>query len=279
MPVHVPDIVTLIGCQKAEFNHSSRLRTWVLRVQTAIAALAALTIPIKSDTFLYVLAILALGLAVVWFYLWKELSESRAHAERLRRTTLLVGGLGLPISGAELIELCRDGKAASSEAKRLRDPEYFASKKPAGTARLVEMLEESAIWTCNLAKIARQEACLLFSGLLLVFVVVLCAAIAFVSPSEWQLGARIIMAILASLLSADLFGAVISYGGARDAARRTIDRLQPHKVDAPALEPIMLILGDYNSAVEGMPPFSSGLYPRHEQRLNDEYKMFLTGAQ
>ena len=85
------------------------------------------------------------------------------------------------------------------------------------------------------------------------------------------------MAILASLLSADFLGAAISYGGARDAARRTVDRLQPYKAGVPALEPVMLILGDYNSAVESMPPFSSGLYPRHEKRLNEEYRMFLTG--
>lgn len=277
MTDRAPDVIALIGCQKAEFNHASRLRTWVLRTQTAIAALAALTIPVKSDTFLYVVAVVALILTAAWFYLWNELAGSRSHAERLRRTTLLVGGLGFPLSGAELIELCREGKAARSEATRLVDPEYFASKKPAGSARLVEMLEESAIWTCNLAKIAAREAWIFFGGLLLVFVLALFAAAAFASPSEWQLGARIVMAILASLLSADFLGAAISYGGARDAARRTVDRLQPYKAGVPALEPVMLILGDYNSAVESMPPFSSGLYPRHEKRLNEEYRMFLTG--
>ncbi|PZQ62380.1 MAG: hypothetical protein DI570_11045 [Phenylobacterium zucineum] len=273
------DVLGLIGAQKAEFNHASALRTWVLRTQTAIAALAALTIPVKSDVVLYVVAIIALGLALVWLYLWNELGESRSHAERLRRTTMLVGGLGVTLSGADLLELSREGKASQSEAKRLIDPDYFASKKAPGVPRLVDMLEESAIWTTNLAKIAARETWLLFGGFTVVMLLVLLSAAVVAEPSEWQLGARIIMAMLASLLSADFLGAAISYGGAAQAARRTVDRLQMHKGANPALEPVMLIFGDYNSAVESMPPFSSGLYPRHEKRLNEEYKMFLTGPQ
>jgi len=274
-----PEILTLIGCQKAEFNHAAALRTWVIRTQTVIAALAAATIPVKSDVALYVVAVIALGLGVVWLYLWKELGESRGHAERLRRTTMLVGGLGITLGGAETLELSREGKAPHKEVKRLIDPEYFASKKPPGVPRLVDMLEESAIWTANLARIAAQETWLLFGGSIVVLLLVMLAAAAIGQPSEWQLGARIIMAILASLLSADFLGAAMSYGGAYQAAKRTVDRLQLYKGASPALEPVMLVFGDYNSAVESMPPFSKGLYQRHEKRLNEEYKMFLTGPQ
>lgn len=272
-----PEVLTLIGCQKAEFNHASRLRTWVLRAQTAIAALAAATIPVKSDVALYLAAVVALGLALGWLYLWRELGQSRAHAERLRRTTMLVGGLGIALGGAELMELCREGKAPEREAKRLVDPDYFASNKPPGIARLVDMLEESAIWTANLATIAARETWLLFGGFTVVMLLALLTATVVAEPSQWQLGARIIMAILVSLLSADFLGAAISYGGAGQAARRTVDRLQMYKCANPPLEPVMLIFGDYNSAVESMPPFSSGLYPRHEKRLNEQYRMFLTG--
>jgi hypothetical protein len=274
-----PEVLTLIGCQKAEFNHAAFLRTWVLRTQTAIAALAAITIPITSAIFLYVAAVIALVLGGVWFYLWNELSASRAHAERLRRTTILVGGLGFSMAGAELMELARDGKASQAEAKRLVDPNYFASTKPPGVARLIDMLEESAIWTANLAKIAALEAWLFFGGFFVLLLLALLAAAVLTSPSEWQLGARIVMAILVSLLSADFLGSALSYDGARQTARRVVDRLQLHKGAAPSLEAVMLIFGDYNSAVEAMPPFSRGLYPRHERRLNEEYKMFLTGPQ
>ncbi len=274
-----PEVLTLIGCQKAEFNHAAALRTWVVRTQTAIAALAVITIPITLDTGLYVAAVIALALAAVWLYLWIELSASRGHAERLRRTTMLVGGLGFRMAGAELLELARDGKASQAEAKRLIDPDYFASGKPPGVPRFVEMLEESAIWTRNLAKIAAQEAWLLFGGFFLIMVLALLAAAAIMSASEWQLAARIVMAILVSLLSADFLGSAISFAGARRAAQRVVDRLQLYKGAAPSLEAVMLIFGDYNSAVESMPPFSGGLYPRHQKRLNEEYKMFLTGPQ
>lgn len=274
-----PEVLTLIGCQKAEFNHAARLRTWVLRTQVAIALLAAATIPVKSDAVLYIAAVLALLLAGVWLYLWTQLAASRSHAERLRRTTMLVGSLGVQLSGAELLELSREGNAPEAEAKRLVDPNYFASQKPVGVMRLVDMLEESAIWTANLAKIAAVETWLLFGGFFIVAMLALLTASVFAPPSAWQLGARILMTILASLLSADFLGAAMSYEAARQAARRTVDRLQLHKGPAASIERVMLIFGDYNSAVEAMPPFSSGLYPRHEKRLNQEYKMFLTGPQ
>lgn len=273
------EVLALIGSQKAEFNHAAWLRTWVIRVQIAIALFAAVTIPVKSDVALYAVAVVALWLAVVWLYLWNELGVSRAHAERLRRTTMLVGGLGFALSGAELLELSRDGKASKAEAQRLIDPDYFGSKKPPGVSRLVDMLEESAIWTGNLAKVAAQETWFLFAGFALLMLLALLAAAAVATPSEWQLGARIIMAILASLLSADCLGAAVSYGSAYHAAKRTVDRLQIYKGPNPPLEPVMLVFGDYNSAVESMPPFSKGLYPRHEKRLNEEFKMFLTGPQ
>lgn len=273
------DVLTLVGCQKAEFNHAATLRSNVLKLQTAIAILAAVTVPITSDIVLYLVAIIALCLAGASLYLTQQLSESRAHAERLRRTTMLVGGLGFQLPGAELLELCREGSAPAEEAKRLVDPNYFASATLPGPGRMVEMLEESAIWTANLAKIAARETWLLFGCIFISMVLALLSAVAFASPTEWQLGARIVMAVLASLLSMDFLGAAISYGGARQAALRVVDKLQQHKAGEASLEHVLLIFGDYNSAVESMPPFPSGLYPRHEKRLNEEYRMFLTGPQ
>lgn len=274
-----PEVLKLIGCQKAEFNHASKLRSALLRTQTAIAVIAAATVPITHEIALYVAAIVALVLAGFALYLAQELSASRGHAERLRRTTMLIGGLGFQLPGAELLELCRDGSAPTDEAKRLVDPDYFASKQPVGPARMVEMLEESAIWTANLAKYAARESWLLFGGIFISMVIALFGAAAFAEPSQWQLGARIVLAILAALLSVDFMGAAVNYDLARQAALRVVDKLQPHKSGSASLEHVMLIFSDYNSAVESMPPFPSGLWARHQKRLNEEYNMFLTGPQ
>ncbi|WP_372399825.1 hypothetical protein ABMY26_33740 [Azospirillum sp. HJ39] len=272
-------IVNLVGCQKAEFNHASRLRARIIVTQLIMAFLGAITIPMSSDVLLFTITIIALILSAFWFYLSRELSSSRSHAERLRRTTMLVIGLGLQISGAELLELAREGTASRDEAKRLIDPEYFSSNKLPGTHRFIEMMEESAIWTTNLAKYAARESWLLFFGAIILMIAALFFAIVILSSSDLQLGARILMVVLASLLSADFLGSAIGYQEARIATQRVIDKIQVQKKSEPSINHLMLLFSEYNSAVEAMPLFSSGLYHRHERRLNEDYRMFLTGPQ
>jgi hypothetical protein len=269
----------LVGCQKAEFDHASKLRTWTLRLQTALGLIAAATIFVKSDTWLYITAVFVLALVGVWLTLWIDLGASRGHAERLRRATLVVGGLGISLDGAEAFELANDGKAPKAEAARLVDPEYFSSKSPPGTNRLVEMLEESAIWTTNLASIACRETWVLFGGFFALSAFILFSSAALIGQSGWELVARAIFSILAVFLSADFLGSAISYGRTQWTTARIVDKLQRYKGTTPPLETLIPILGDYNSAVESMPTFSDGLYPRHQKRLNEQYNMFLTGAQ
>jgi len=93
------------------------------------------------------------------------------------------------------------------------------------------------------------------------------------------MGARVIIAILLGLLTADFLGAALNYSSTRQEALRTIDRLQKYKHGSGSLEQILIVFGDYNSAVEAMPPFPNGLYDRHEKRLNEDYRLFLTGPQ
>ncbi len=278
MPI-APEVLNLIGYQKAEFNITAKLRSRVLKLQSAVALIAAGSIFVEAPVALYFSAIVATLLAVLAFFFALELSRSRAHAERLRRTTMVVGGLGLQLAGAELFELCSESKAEPDEAKRLIDPKYFASLKPPSTDRMVDMLEESAMWTTNLAKVAANETWFLLSGIVGCMVVTLLSASAFTSTSEWQVGARVLMAVLTSLLTVDFLGSALSYAAAHRGAQRVVDRLQPHKSGGATMGQVMLIFGDYNSIVESMPPFPSGLYARHQKKLNEQFKMFLTGPQ
>jgi signal transduction histidine kinase len=183
----------------------------------------------------------------------------------------------MTLDGAEMFELANDGRASKAEAQRLNDPAYFASMAPPGVRRFVDMLEESAIWTTNLAGFAARETWIVFGLSLAVTLIALFSGVVFTDATRWQQVARVFFAMLVVLLSADFLGAAIGYDRARQEARRIVDRLQRHKVAGAALEGVMVIFADYNSAVEAMPLFSSGLYPRHEKRLNEEYKMFLTG--
>lgn len=275
----ISNILSLIGSQKAEFNHAARLRTWVLRVQMVVGLMGAVAVFITADRWLYLAAILAVVLAALWLYLSAELATSRAHAERLRRATMIAGGLGISLDGAEMMELSAGARAAKSEAKRLVDPDYFASMAEPGVRRFVDMLEESAIWTLNLAGIAARETWVVFGLSAFITLVALFSSVAFTDLTAWESVVRVFFAMLVVLLSADFLGAAINYDSARQAARRVVDQLQRYKTPEASLERVMVVFADYNSAVESMPLFSHNLYPRHQKRLNDEYRMFLTGPQ
>jgi membrane protein implicated in regulation of membrane protease activity len=276
MPVS-PDTAELIGFQKAEFGQCARLRSHVLRWQAAAMMAAALSAMIQIPAALYVLSILTLIAAVAAFFCNHSLSTSREHAEKLRRATMLIGGLGLNLSGAELLELRQGGSASIETAQQLADSNYFVSDKPLGASRLVDMLEESAIWTANLSRYAARETWIFFLAMASVLICALLAAILFSSPTEWQIGARIVVAILIGLFTVDFLGAALAYNDANRVALRVVDRLQKYKETSPTTEQILVIFGDYNYAVQNMPPFPKGLYHRYEKRLNEEHRMFLTG--
>lgn len=278
-PTSPPDILSLIGAQKAEFNYAANRRSQLLKTQMAIGLLAASTAFFEDHRILYFAAVAGVILAALWLYLAIDLAKSRSHAERLRRSTLVSGGLGVSLDGADLMELAVGGRAKESEAKRLIDPDYFASASPPGKGRFVEMLEESAIWTTNLAGFAATEAWGQFGISIAASALAIFASVEFADRSMLEAILRAFFAIAVVLLSVDFLGAAWAYRNASVETRRIIDRLQAHKGGKTPLERVMIIFAEYNSAVEAMPLFPSGLHARHEVSLNEKYKLYLTGPQ
>jgi hypothetical protein len=274
-PTPVPDVLSLIGRQKAEFKLAARLRTRVLQAQMGIGLLGVATVFTANDTVLYAAAVVGLVLALIWLGLTIRMAEVRSHAERIRRATMIAGALGITLDGAEMLELANDGHASQADADKLHDPNYFASNAPAGVPRLVEMLEESAIWTTNLSKVAAEEAWWTFGASVLVTLLALFGGLTFFQISQVQTVGRVFFAMLVVLLSADFLGAAISYGRVRHETQRVVDRLQRLRAPGATLEAAMIVFADYNAAVEDAPVFSNGLYPRHAARLKADYQRYV----
>ena len=274
-PSPIPDVLSLIGRQKAEFQLAAKLRTRVLQVQVVIGLLGVATVFTANDTLLYAAAVIGLVLALVWLGLTIRMAEVRSHAERIRRATMIAGGLGITLDGAEMLELANDGRASQADADKLHDPNYFATKAPAGVFRLVEMLEESAIWTTNLSKVAAREAWWTFGASVVVTLLALFGGLTFFKISQVQTVGRVFFAMLVVLLSADFLGSAISYGRVRHETQRVIDRLQRLKAQGTTLEAAMIVFADYNAAVEEAPVFSKGLYPLHAARLKADYQRYV----
>jgi hypothetical protein len=132
-------------------------------VQIAIAILAAATVYITNDVGVYGSALATAIAALLWAWFDWHYKEARGQAERVRRATLIMDGLGTSLSPSELKELKARFTATPEEGEKLEDPAYYAATAPPGPARLAEMLDETAFWSCHLLRHSANRAWFFFS--------------------------------------------------------------------------------------------------------------------
>ena len=84
----------LIGYQLAEFAQCSQRRVHLLAAQSTIAAAAIASVYFEGPKASYLMGFMGLVLVIAWFVLLLRYRGSRDVAERARRATLIMGGLG-----------------------------------------------------------------------------------------------------------------------------------------------------------------------------------------
>lgn len=258
----------LIGAQRSEFSKAAKLQSIILRAQIAIAGLAAVTVFATSDLATYAAALLTVVTALLWAWLSWRYREVRSLAERARRATLVTGGLGSPMSPDEYRDLMIRLSSSSRETSVLADAGYFAANSSQGYARLAEMLEESAFYSSHLLRWSSERTWKIFGAFVTVSLLLLFTALPFVGSQQWLGGVRVVCSMLILLISADVLGAALSYSSAAQTVLQVVLRLQRAKVASYPLHDILLILGDYNSAVEAAPMFTPGIFEAHQDELN-----------
>ncbi len=266
------DIQQLIGRQIAEFNRAARFFQFKFLVQLLTAALAVTTVLIIDPPLSYWLSLVSLALGALWAYLEIKYRSIRACAERARRATLIMGGLGKKISSHELNDIRECLSSSEAAGKKLENPDYFESNAPAGSVRLAEMLEESAYWTLHIQRISAR----IMWGL---FVVVIIAALAslFVlipdTPNEQLMtAARVVCAALTFAVGTDLFGAARAYSDTVHTLDRIMHRFDSAKARKYPEADLLLILADYNAAVENTPLSLPFIYDLKKEELERNWK-------
>jgi hypothetical protein len=261
----------LEGLQRAEFDRCLSLQNTMRIVQIAIAILGAGSAFLNAPIYNMILAAVALILAVAYAWLGNSYKSCRSHAERVRRTTLLSKGLGINISPIERTEMLTLFSSSLEAGRKAQDDNYYASKEQVGKRRLIEMLEESAFWSADLYRHAETRAWIRAG----VFLVITVLALIFL-PIFTGLGLQAInasqgmCAILVLFVSGEVIGAALAYREAADAAKSVVQRLQrlKEKSDENLSDDILMILGDYNSAVEGAPMVPAKIYLRRKDKIN-----------
>lgn len=141
------------------------------------------------------------------YYLRIRFDENYDRAETMRRQAALSEGIGFPISDTQVSEWRR--RVGSKILKRFdsepRPDNYYASQKPIGSRRLLEMTIESAFYTRHLySKLKEWIWLLLIGALILSFAVLTVLPFDFIPKSILLKAAYTLYLLLPILLSIDL---------------------------------------------------------------------------
>jgi len=258
----------LIRWQRAEFTRASSRQQLLLGSQAAIAVLSSAAVLAASETFTYVAAVIAASLSVISLWLDSRYRVCRDSAERARRASLLIEGLGQKISENEWRELKAAFSVSETQVEKFLDENYYAAGSAAGEKRLAEMLHESAFWSSHLL---RSSAEWVWAGVIITFfagLFFLMLAIPHTTTTQLQGTAEIFCSLLVLLVSRELAGAAVAYRNAAAEASKLLPRLEAIRQHDYTRADLMLTFSDYNAIVQGAPMFVPGVYRKNQERLN-----------
>ena len=111
----------LVARQRAEFDLAAKLQRRSLRIQSGLALLGGLSVFLTLPLVTYLLAVMSFLLALWWTYTAVESRRVRGQAERARRATLLIDGLGSRIAPSEMRNLWMGFSTTESAAQSRED--------------------------------------------------------------------------------------------------------------------------------------------------------------
>lgn len=244
---------------KAWFRH----RLWC-HGGTLVATVMALVLDEPWPALLAVAALLTE--AAGWFARYRG-QAFHAMAEEARRQFMLMDAFGLRTETRQALDLrARVPKAIESRGDALEDPDYFATKRAAGAARLREVLDESAWWSAQLYPIASTRS-LLVSGIAVGLPLLVILVLVNLPAGQFVLTlARATVLFLTLLFTVDEIGFALAWRHAGQVSIRTA--AQADSLDVNSTPTLIGFFADYSVATASAPPIPNEIYGEHRDRLN-----------
>jgi hypothetical protein len=203
--------------------------------------------------------------AVAW---WLRVSAEVLHGKgrEAMRSALLCDAMssGETIDSADL--RASFNKEVYREAERIQVDDYYASSAPPGKERLRDLLAESAFFSKHLFAAASQHAFVLGLLPLVCVIVAIVLAAPFANAPATLLLTRLLVGLLAVLISADSFGHALAWHRSSQLANRVDHALSPN--EAISMEALIASFADYGVATSNCPPVPSMIYLSMRDRLN-----------
>ncbi|MES0317217.1 GrpB family protein [Citrobacter freundii] len=264
----------LLSYQRVESNKAEKIQIGMMVVQLAISSLAVKSVFLSDGRYLFWLAIIGFILMVVWFFLSQTQQRCRSAGDQARRVILLISGLKILPSAGQSLRINDSFNAKITKNTLRREEDHFATREKPGYKRLVEMIEESSYWTCHLQKTsANLMSAILFLLATIIFVVT-GFAISSLNSNELILFSRAMIALMIFIVSTDVLGLMISYRNASSSIGEIFRRVEEISAKGYLKSDALLLMADYNSAIEKAPATLPYVYDFCQKKLNRKWRNY-----
>lgn len=265
----------LLTHQRAELNKAQRYQNFAVAAQLGVALVAALSVYSNDNVIQLNLAISGFTLAFMWFALARKQRVHQSAGDQARRVVLLASGLGERFSAEQRLRVFDKFSVPIVGLPLVRDEAYFASRAAPGYRRLAELIEESAYWTRDL----QQASAVIVQAMLVAFATLMALAL-WLSiprlPSDAAVSmARVLVAILVFLLSSDLVGSIFAHREAASAIGEILQRTETAAARGYPEADVLLLVSDYNAAVECAPFALPGVFKLRRSSLTRRWRAYL----
>lgn len=265
----------LLSQQRAESNKAESLQIWMIVIQFGIAIVAAASVYLSHNSYLFLLAFVGFSLMLWWLYLSQEQQKYRTAGDQARRAVLLISGLDMKPSAGQKLRISEGFHAVISSNTLRREESHFATREVPSYKRLAEMIEESSYWTRALQRISAKVMVGILFFLAAVVFVAGGAAIASLDSDGLISISRAMIAIMIFVISSDALGLLLSYKSSASTIDEVFTRVEGAAARSYSESDILLLMSDYNAAIERAPATLPGVYKFSQKKLNRRWQAYM----
>jgi len=255
------------------YDEAEKLWWWSLYLTLGTQLSSLIAVVINNAWILAITGFFALvtPIGAVWFREWA--SALTQQADKCRRLVLYADGLGETIPKEDLATIRSWATGNQLKAAPFTRP-YYVSKLSPGANRLVDIVAESAYFTCHLSGKAASYLQIICSISAIVLLSILYFSISVPNSADVIIiVAKSTISAIAFFLAGDMFLLWKKYSDLKMQANETF-KVCALLRDEPQLSAsqAMQIAEDYHLALIQSPPIPFKLYIKFRDLLNDAYR-------
>jgi GrpB-like predicted nucleotidyltransferase (UPF0157 family) len=265
----------LLAGQRAESNEAEQLQVKMIISQLFISLIAAVSVYSNDNKYLFAAAAIGFFLVLLWFRFSQKQQRHRAAGDQARRAALLISGLGKEPSPRQKLRIINSFGVKKGELPGRREEDHFASRELPGYKRLTEMIEESSYWTSDLQRYSGGVMGMIMLAAALLILAAFGAAIASLDSDTLVSLSRVILAIMVFIVSSDWLGLMLAYKTSAVTIDEIFKRVEIVAARGFKDADVLLLMADYNAAIERAPTPLPGVFQIREKDLGQRWRAYI----